>query len=78
MAVDTHVFRTSHRLGIAKTKTASNTEEELVKAFKTDLSPLHQGLVLFGRYICKSKNPMCETECFLRDFCVSKESFKPA
>lgn len=78
MAVDTHVFRTSHRLGLAKAKTARKTEEELVKVFKTDLSPLHQGLVLFGRYICKSKNPLCDSECFLSEFCVSKEPFKPA
>lgn len=78
MAVDTHVFRTSHRLGLATSKTATKTEEELVKLFKTDLSALHQGFVLFGRYICKSKNPMCNDECFLQEFCTSKEPFKPS
>jgi endonuclease-3 len=66
MAVDTHVFRTSHRLGISTAKSAVKCEEELVAAFKSYLSPRHQGLVLFGRYICKSKNPLCERDCFLR------------
>jgi len=78
MAVDTHVFRTSHRLGLSKAKTASGTEEDLVRVFKTDLSRLHQGLVLFGRYVCKSKKPLCSSECFLNEFCMSKEPFKPA
>lgn len=76
MAVDTHVFRTSHRLGLSTDKSAKQTEETLVKTFKTDLNELHQAFVLFGRYLCKSKKPMCE-ECFLTEFCVSKESFKP-
>ncbi len=78
MAVDTHVFRTSHRLGLSTAKSALKCEEELVKLFKSNLSPLHQGLVLFGRYICKSKNPLCDSECFLNQFCVSREPFKPA
>ena len=76
MAVDTHVFRTSHRLGLSQSLTPAKTEEDLVKLFKTDLSILHQGLVLFGRYICTAKNPKCD-ECFLPEFCKTKESFKP-
>lgn len=76
MAVDTHVFRTSHRLGLSTDKSAKQTEETLVKTFKTDLNELHQAFVLFGRYLCKSKKPMCD-ECFLTEFCVSKEGFKP-
>lgn len=76
MAVDTHVFRVSHRLGLSDAKTAIATEEQLTKKFKTDLHILHQAMVLFGRYICKSKNPSCESECFLQDFCKSKEGFK--
>jgi endonuclease III len=78
MAVDTHVFRTSHRLGLSDAKSASKTEEDLVRLFKTDLSSLHQAFVLFGRYICKSKKPLCESDCFLGEYCVSKEPFKPA
>jgi len=76
MAVDTHVFRVAHRLGLSDDETALKTEETLVKKFKTDLHALHQGMVLFGRYVCTAKNPKCDTECFLRDYCKSTESFK--
>ncbi|MEA2112335.1 MAG: endonuclease III [Campylobacterota bacterium] len=76
MAVDTHVFRVSHRLGLSDDETALKTEATLVKKFKTDLHQLHQGLVLFGRYICTAKNPKCESECFLQEFCKTKQSFK--
>jgi endonuclease-3 len=76
MAVDTHVFRVSHRLGLSSDTTAAKTEATLVKKFKTDLHQLHQGMVLFGRYICTAKNPKCETECFLTDYCKSKQGFK--
>jgi len=75
MAVDTHVFRVSHRLGLSDDKTAIATEATLVKKFKNDLHALHQGMVLFGRYICTAKNPKCE-ECFLTDLCKTKETFK--
>ncbi len=75
MAVDTHVFRVSHRLGLSDDKTAIKTEETLVKKFKDNLHALHQGMVLFGRYICKAKNPKCD-ECFLTQYCKTKESFK--
>ncbi|UFS61488.1 endonuclease III [Sulfurimonas sp. HSL-3221] len=76
MAVDTHVFRVAHRLGLSDDETALKTEETLVKKFKTDLHALHQGMVLFGRYICTAKNPKCETECFLQEYCKSTEGFK--
>lgn len=75
MAVDTHVFRVSHRLGLSDDKTASKTEATLVKKFKNNLHALHQGMVLFGRYICKAKNPSCD-ECFLTEYCKTKETFK--
>lgn len=75
MAVDTHVFRVSHRLGLSDDKTAIKTEATLVKKFKNDLHALHQGMVLFGRYICTAKNPKCE-ECFLTEFCKTKKTFK--
>ncbi len=75
MAVDTHVFRVSHRLGLSDDKTAIATEATLVKKFKNNLRTLHQGMVLFGRYICKAKNPKCD-ECFLTSYCKTKESFK--
>ena len=75
MAVDTHVFRVSHRLGLSDDKTPIATEATLVKKFKNDLHALHQGMVLFGRYICRAKNPKCD-ECFLTEFCKTKETFK--
>jgi endonuclease-3 len=75
MAVDTHVFRVSHRLGLSGAKTAIKTEEELTQKFKTDLSKLHQAMVLFGRYICKAKNPECD-RCFLVQYCKNKDRFK--
>ncbi len=75
MAVDTHVFRVAHRLGLSNAKTAIKTEEDLTHLFKTDLDTLHQAMVLFGRYTCKAIKPLCE-ECFLASYCKSKKSFK--
>ncbi len=75
MAVDTHVFRVAHRLGLSDAKTATTTEEQLSKKFKTELHLLHQAMVLFGRYQCKALSPICE-DCFLADYCKSKERFK--
>lgn len=75
MAVDTHVFRVSHRLGLSRAKTPEKTEEDLVACFKTNLHTLHQAFVLFGRYICKAKNPECNN-CIVEEFCQSKEGFK--
>jgi endonuclease-3 len=75
MAVDTHVFRVAHRLGLSQDETAIKTEETLTKIFKDNLQTLHQAMVLFGRYICTAKNPKCQ-ECFVSEFCKTKESFK--
>ncbi len=73
MAVDTHVFRVSHRLGLSDAKTPIQTEIDLAKKFKTDLNILHQALVLFGRYICKATKPECE-KCHFPHLCKTKES----
>lgn len=75
MAVDTHVFRVSHRLGLSDDKTATATEATLVRKFKNNLHALHQGMVLFGRYICTAKSPKCD-ECFLNEFCRTTKTFK--
>ena len=72
MAVDTHVFRVSHRLGLSTAKTPELTEADLTKIFKTDLNYLHQAMVLFGRYTCKAIKPKCE-ECFLYEVCDSND-----
>ena len=75
MAVDTHVFRVSHRLGLSDGKTVEQTEEQLVKKLKDDLHIFHQAMVLFGRYICKAIKPDCD-KCFLTQVCKTKETFK--
>jgi endonuclease-3 len=74
MAVDTHVFRVSHRLGLAIGKTVEIVEEQLVKKLKDDLHIFHQAMVLFGRYHCKAVNPMCD-ECALVSVCKSNGRF---
>jgi endonuclease-3 len=75
MAVDTHVFRVSHRLGLSDDSSALKTETTLTKKLKDNLHTLHQAMVLFGRYICTAQNPKCD-ECFLTQECKSKNSFK--
>jgi len=75
MAVDTHVYRVAHRLGLSHTKTAIKCEEELTKKFKTHLHLLHQAMVLFGRYKCKALKPQCEG-CFLAHLCKTNQTFK--
>jgi len=75
MAVDTHVYRVAHRLGLSDAKTAIKCEEELTKKFKTELHLLHQAMVLFGRYKCKAVNPECEG-CFMEVHCKTTQTFK--
>lgn len=70
IAVDTHVLRTSNRLGIVATKDPFKCEEGLMKAFDEGIwSRLHLQLVSFGRYICKSQNPSCE-KCPFKEICA--------
>jgi len=75
MAVDTHVYRVAHRLGLSDATTAIKCEEELSKKFKTDLHLLHQAMVLFGRYRCKAVKPECEG-CFMETHCKTTQTFK--
>jgi len=75
MAVDTHVYRVAHRLGLSDAKTAIKCEEELTRKFKSDLHLLHQAMVLFGRYKCKALKPECEG-CFMSKYCKTSQSFK--
>ena len=76
MAVDTHVFRVSHRIGLVP-KTCTTplaTEKHLVKYIPENLIPTaHHWLILHGRYVCTARNPKCE-ECGLNGIC--KESLK--
>ncbi|WP_281746632.1 endonuclease III [Helicobacter suis] len=76
LAVDTHVFRVSHRLGLTKAKNTLQTEADLSALFKEDLGALHHAMILFGRRICKAIKPQCSI-CFLQEFCSNKANFKP-
>ena len=72
MAVDTHVFRVSNRLGLTNnSKTPLETEKTLVKYIPEELlSTAHHWLILHGRYVCKARLPDC-LDCRLRDYCKS-------
>ena len=72
IAVDTHVFRVSHRLGLAKGADPLATELELQKAIpKENWSDAHHWLIWHGRKICKARKPMCG-ECPLAELCGGK------
>lgn len=70
MAVDTHIFRVSERLGLTThSKSPRQTENQLVKYIPAELIPkAHHWLLLHGRYICQARNPHCE-QCGLRSWC---------
>jgi endonuclease-3 len=70
MAVDTHVFRVSARLGLTtNAKTPLETEKQLVKYIPEDLIPLaHHWLILHGRYVCLARKPKCN-ECGISKYC---------
>lgn len=70
MAVDTHVFRVSARLGLTRgAKTPLQTEQQLIKHIPEELIPLaHHWLILHGRYVCLARNPKC-WECGIRACC---------
>lgn len=71
MAVDTHVYRVSHRLGlVAKTaNTPYKVEQELVKNIPPEIIPkAHHWLLLHGRYVCTSQRPKCK-ECEFDKIC---------
>lgn len=73
MPVDTHVFRVSRRLGLSAGDTVDKVEKDLESMFSVeDWYDVHHALIFHGRYICKSRNPMCEN-CLLRDKCKSKD-----
>ena len=73
IAVDTHVFRVSHRLGLAKGDDPLAVEKELQKAIpKNKWSDAHHWLIWHGRKICKARNPLC-SECVLVELCPYKE-----
>lgn len=69
LAVDTHVFRVAHRLGIAHGKTPEKVEEELIRVFPRERWTLvHHLLIFHGRRICVARKPSCE-ECPVTHVC---------
>ena len=70
MAVDTHIFRVSERLGLTtNSKNPLQTEKQLVKYIPASVIPkAHHWLLLHGRYVCQARKPKCEA-CGIREFC---------
>ena len=70
MAVDTHVFRVSARIGLTtNSKNPLETERQLVAHIPEAIIPLaHHWLILHGRYVCKARKPLCN-DCGLTDYC---------
>jgi len=73
IAVDTHVFRVSKRLGLAHGKNVTIVEQELMTVIpKEKWSGAHHWLIWHGRKVCTARNPKCET-CFLKSECENSE-----
>ena len=72
IAVDTHVFRVSNRIGLVNEKNVLNTEKGLMKILdKSDWSRAHHYLIYLGRSFCKAGKPDCEN-CPIKDYCAKK------
>lgn len=69
IAVDTHVFRVSRRIGLSDGTTVEAVEKDLTAGFAEELrAKAHHWLILHGRYVCTARKPKCAT-CGLQDFC---------
>ncbi|MCX7767943.1 MAG: endonuclease III [Flavobacteriales bacterium] len=70
LAVDTHVFRVSARIGLTRNaRTPLQTEKQLTRHIPKELLPkVHHWLILHGRYVCKARKPLC-SQCVLADVC---------
>lgn len=69
IAVDTHVFRVSRRLGLAKGKDVRSVEDELTRNIAGELRmKFHHWILLHGRYVCTARNPFCDS-CELKFWC---------
>lgn len=70
IAVDTHVFRVSHRLGLSEGKTPYDVEKDLTSAIEPqNRNRAHHLFIFHGRYCCKSQRPSCG-KCPVRQYCV--------
>jgi len=73
IAVDTHVFRVAHRLGLARGRTPDQVEHELMAVIPDPWrTRAHHWLILHGRYVCVARRPRCG-ECPVADLCASPE-----
>jgi endonuclease-3 len=73
IAVDTHIFRLSNRLGLSNGKTPDDVEDDLVKIIpKRWIMHAHHWLILHGRYVCKARTPDC-TKCKIQHLCNSAD-----
>jgi len=69
IAVDTHVFRVAHRIGLSEGKTPLAVEKDLEENIKAELRPIaHHWLILHGRYVCTAHRPHCG-ECGIAPYC---------
>ncbi|KYH12368.1 endonuclease III [Neorickettsia sp. 179522] len=76
IAVDTHVFRVSNRIGLVHARNVLETEKQLLERIPQAFLPqAHLWLVLHGRYICKARKPKCEN-CIINDLCNFKLGIK--
>ena len=74
MAVDTHVYRVSHRMGLVPATADSPRKVEdylMANIPEADIPNAHHWLLLHGRYICKSAKPLCE-QCFFNEHCPKR------
>jgi len=77
IAVDTHVFRVSHRIGLSDGKTPHAVETDLEKYFApADRARAHHWLILHGRYVCTARNPKCG-DCGLKAYCTNWSRSNP-
>ncbi len=75
LAVDTHVFRVAHRLGLAEGKTPLEVEQGLVKVIPEKyMRHAHHWLILHGRYVCQARKPRCDA-CIVSDLCRSGDKW---
>ena len=78
IAVDTHVFRVAHRLGLSNGKTPAAVEKDLERHIPEHLrAKSHHWLILHGRYVCTARNPKCY-DCGLTNWCASAAIFSSA
>jgi endonuclease-3 len=73
IAVDTHVFRVGNRTGLSNGKSPEQVENQLLKILpQRHIKKAHHLMLLHGRYICKSRNPLCK-KCAINKICLYKE-----